>query len=92
MIEVRVSDPIVAATVERILPVGAAAAGRRPGRTIVVTNEVGLGIVPFEPETRRFRDLLGRVNTLFSGTAEEAGLLVAGRVLWLDELFDGDVP
>ena len=70
----------------------AAAAGGRPGRTIVVTNEVGLGIVPFEPETRRFRDLLGRVNTIVSEAAEMTGLLVAGRVVWLDELFEGDVP
>jgi adenosyl cobinamide kinase/adenosyl cobinamide phosphate guanylyltransferase len=64
----------------------ASLAASRPGRTVVVTNEVGLGIVPFEPATRRYRDLLGRVNTVFSGAADRAGLLVSGRVLWLDAL------
>jgi len=82
------ADAEIVAEAERV----AAAAGDRPGRTIVVTNEVGLGIVPFEPETRRFRDLLGRVNTIVSEAAEMTGLLVAGRVAWLDELFEGDVP
>jgi adenosyl cobinamide kinase/adenosyl cobinamide phosphate guanylyltransferase len=80
------TDEEIVADAERV----AAAAGSRPGRTIVVTNEVGLGIVPFEPETRRYRDLLGRVNTIVSDSAEKAGFLVAGRVLWLDERFDGD--
>ncbi|MFL5737561.1 MAG: bifunctional adenosylcobinamide kinase/adenosylcobinamide-phosphate guanylyltransferase [Actinomycetota bacterium] len=62
----------------------ASLAADRPGRTVVVTNEVGLGIVPFDPETRSYRDTLGRVNTAFASVAERAGFLVAGRVLWLD--------
>ena len=82
------TDAEIVADAERV----AAAAGGRPGRTIVVTNEVGLGIVPFEPETRRFRDLLGKVNTVVSDAAEKVGLLVTGRVLWLDERFDGGLP
>ena len=79
------ADAEIAADAERV----AALAAERPARTIVVTNEVGLGIVPFEQETRRYRDLLGLVNTNFSGAAERAGLLVAGRVLWLDPLSEG---
>jgi adenosyl cobinamide kinase/adenosyl cobinamide phosphate guanylyltransferase len=82
------TDAEIVSDAERV----AAAAGTRAGRTVVVTNEVGLGIVPFEPETRRYRDLLGRVNTIVSGVADRVGLLIVGRVLWLDELFDGDLP
>jgi adenosylcobinamide kinase/adenosylcobinamide-phosphate guanylyltransferase len=81
------TDPEIIADAERV----ADAARERPGRAIVVTNEVGLGIVPFEPETRRYRDLLGGVNTILSAAAERAGFLVAGRVLWLDPLTDGDL-
>jgi adenosyl cobinamide kinase/adenosyl cobinamide phosphate guanylyltransferase len=61
----------------------------RPGRTVVVTNEVGLGIVPGDVDTRTFRDLLGRVNATFASAAEHAALVVAGRLLPLlpaDEL------
>ena len=58
-----------------------AAARRSP--TIVVTNEVGLGIVPATPLGRRFRDLLGRVNARFVEGADRASLVVAGRELEL---------
>jgi len=61
-------------------------AAERAGSTIAVTNEVGLGIVPFEPETRTYRDLLGRVNAIVAAAAERVAFLVAGRVLWLDPL------
>ena len=52
---------------------------RRPGVTaLVVSNEVGLGIVPEHPLGRRFRDLLGAVNQLVARPADEVYLLVAG--------------
>ena len=57
----------------------------RRGGGVVVSNEVGLGIVPGHPETRRYRDLLGRVNTVFASHAFEAFFLVAGRALRLTE-------
>lgn len=63
----------------------AAAAAPRPGLTLAVTNEVGSGIVPAEPYTRRYRDLLGRVNATWSIAAEEAYLVVAGRPLQLGD-------
>ena len=53
----------------------------RPGRSVVVGNEVGWGIVPAEPFVRRYRDLHGRVNRIVSEAADEALLVVAGRVL-----------
>lgn len=58
----------------------------RAGEGVVVTNEVGLGIVPFDPETRRYRDLLGRVNTLFASQAHESFFLVSGKVARLEAM------
>lgn len=64
----------------------AASAAARPGTTIAVTNEVGLGLVPDNPVGRSYRDLLGRVNAIWGGAAERALLLVAGRALDLERL------
>jgi adenosyl cobinamide kinase/adenosyl cobinamide phosphate guanylyltransferase len=64
----------------------AAAAATRPGRTIAVSNEVGMGVVPATPLGRAYRDVLGRVNATWARHAEEAFLVVAGRGLRLEEL------
>jgi adenosylcobinamide kinase / adenosylcobinamide-phosphate guanylyltransferase len=61
----------------------AAALAARPGPAVVVSNEVGMGIVPDHPLGRAFRDALGAVNTTFAERAERAALLVAGRLLEL---------
>ena len=74
-----VSDDDVAA---RALE-AARAAVARPGLTIVVSNEAGMGVVPATPLGRRWRDLIGRVNTLFAEHAERAYFVVAGRALEL---------
>jgi adenosyl cobinamide kinase/adenosyl cobinamide phosphate guanylyltransferase len=52
-------------------------------RGVVVTNEVGLGIVPANELARRYRDVLGSVNARFAEGAEKAVLLVAGRAVEL---------
>jgi adenosylcobinamide kinase/adenosylcobinamide-phosphate guanylyltransferase len=57
-----------------------AAAARRPSPTVIVSNEVGAGIVPAAPATRRYRDLLGAVNATVAGHAATAWLVAAGRV------------
>ncbi|MDX1448922.1 MAG: bifunctional adenosylcobinamide kinase/adenosylcobinamide-phosphate guanylyltransferase [Acidimicrobiia bacterium] len=62
----------------------ARALAERPGRGVVVSNEVGDGIVPADPATRRYRDLLGTVNRLMADRAERAFLMVAGRALRLE--------
>jgi len=49
-----------------------------PCDLIVVTNEVGMGIVPANELARRFRDLAGRLNQDVAGIAEEVVLLVCG--------------
>jgi adenosylcobinamide kinase/adenosylcobinamide-phosphate guanylyltransferase len=63
----------------------AAAAAGRPTPTLVVSNEVGSGIVPMELESRRYRELLGVVNALFGDAADAVALLVAGRAVRLSE-------
>ena len=59
-------------------------AAARPGPTIAVTNEVGLGIVPDNELARRYRDALGRVNAIWAAAADEAYFVVAGRPLRLE--------
>jgi adenosylcobinamide kinase/adenosylcobinamide-phosphate guanylyltransferase len=46
--------------------------------TIIVTNEVGLGVVPATALGRRYRDALGRANQLVAAAADEVILLVSG--------------
>lgn len=51
----------------------------------VITNEVGSGIVPGNELARRYEDLLGRVNAMWSSRATDAYLVVAGRLLRLGD-------
>jgi adenosylcobinamide kinase/adenosylcobinamide-phosphate guanylyltransferase len=50
---------------------------------IVVTNEVGLGLVPDNLLGRVYRDALGRANQRLAAAADEAILMVAGLPLRL---------
>lgn len=63
-----------------------AAASARTGDTIVITNEVGLGIVPDNELARRYRDTLGRMNQQWVAVSDRAYLLVAGRALLLSDV------
>jgi adenosylcobinamide kinase / adenosylcobinamide-phosphate guanylyltransferase len=74
-------ETAAAGTIEREAHAAAAVAAARPGTTIAVTNEVGLGVVPATPAGRAYRDVLGRVNASWAEQADEAWLVVAGRVL-----------
>lgn len=57
---------------------------RRPAvEVIVVSNEVGWGVVPETSMGRAFRDLLGQANQLFAGRASQSHLLCAGIPLRL---------
>jgi adenosylcobinamide kinase / adenosylcobinamide-phosphate guanylyltransferase len=62
----------------------AIAIAKRRGRTIVVSNEVGLGVVPTSELGRRYRDVLGRVNAQWAAAADETSLVVAGKRLRLE--------
>ena len=50
---------------------------------IIVSNEVGFGIVPENRLARRFRDMQGRINQLVASRAENVALIVAGCPLWV---------
>ena len=53
---------------------------------ILVTNEVGLGLVPTHPLGRRFRDALGRVNQVLATAADRVYLVVSGIPVELKSL------
>lgn len=50
---------------------------------VIVTNEVGLGVVPAHRSGILFRDLLGTVNQRVAAVCDEVHLVIAGRVLKL---------
>jgi len=52
-----------------------------PAEVILVSNEVGLSIVPENAMARRFRDEQGRANQALAGIASEVFLVVAGLPL-----------
>jgi adenosylcobinamide kinase/adenosylcobinamide-phosphate guanylyltransferase len=54
-----------------------------PGRIILVANEVGLGIVPDNALTRRFRDEAGRLNQALAVCCEQVTFVAAGLPLQL---------
>jgi adenosylcobinamide kinase / adenosylcobinamide-phosphate guanylyltransferase len=56
---------------------------RVPQHLVLVSNEVGLGVVPAYPLGRQFRDALGRLNQHAAARCAEAYLLVAGLPLRL---------
>lgn len=45
---------------------------------IIVTNEVGLGLVPADSTSRLYRDLLGKANQILAKRVDEVYLMVAG--------------
>jgi len=64
-----------------------AALASRTASTVVVSDEVGLGVHPETPVGRRFRDALGTVNQRVASVASASYLIVAGRAITL-----GDAP
>jgi adenosyl cobinamide kinase/adenosyl cobinamide phosphate guanylyltransferase len=56
----------------------------RDADTVVVSEEVGLGVHPATEDGRRFRDALGTLNQAVAAVADEVLLVVAGRILRLD--------
>lgn len=55
----------------------------REGSTLIVSDEVGLGLVSPYPMGRAFQETLGKTNQLLAQEADEAIFVVAGYPLWL---------
>jgi adenosyl cobinamide kinase/adenosyl cobinamide phosphate guanylyltransferase len=66
-------DPDVAGLVTALMA--------RRGDTVVVSDEVGLGVHPSTEAGRRFRDVLGQVNAAVAAVADDVLFVIAGRVL-----------
>jgi adenosylcobinamide kinase/adenosylcobinamide-phosphate guanylyltransferase len=54
------------------------AAVASPARVLLVTNEVGCGIVPENALARQFRDLAGELNQMAAAAADEVYWMVLG--------------
>jgi adenosylcobinamide kinase / adenosylcobinamide-phosphate guanylyltransferase len=54
----------------------------------IVSNEVGLGIVPENEMARKFRDMAGLLNQKIAGAADEVYIVVAGIPLKIKETHD----
>ncbi|MDL5156827.1 bifunctional adenosylcobinamide kinase/adenosylcobinamide-phosphate guanylyltransferase [Actinomycetospora sp. Odt1-22] len=70
-----------AASVEAARTELVAAVGARTGPLVLVSAEVGLGVVPSTSAGRRFRDELGLLNADLAAVCDEVVLLVAGLPL-----------
>jgi len=53
------------------------------GEVILVANEVGMGLVPENPEGRAFRDAQGRLNQRLAATADRVEFIAAGLPICL---------
>ncbi len=47
-------------------------------QVIIVTGEVGLGIVPMDKLSRYFRDIIGNVNQILAEKADEVYIVISG--------------
>lgn len=67
-------DARMAVLAEEVL----AASGRRGGQVVMVTGEVGCGLVPESVLARRYRDLVGRCNQVMAARADQVAHVVCG--------------
>lgn len=73
--------PLVAAEIDAL----ADAVRTTSRRVILVTNEVGQGVVPASASVRRFRDQMGWANQRLAASCDEVVWSVAGRYIVMEE-------
>ena len=54
---------------------------KKKAKAIIVSNEVGLGIVPVNKLGRRFRDIAGKVNQIVAQESDEVLFIISGLPL-----------
>ena len=70
----------------------ASALAHARGTIVLVTNEVGSGIMPVNAAARLFADVLGDVNAIISRECDEVFLAVAGRVIPMHSALSAHLP
>jgi adenosylcobinamide kinase / adenosylcobinamide-phosphate guanylyltransferase len=75
------SDAIVATKIDADVAALAQAIAQFPHQLVIVTNEVGWGVVSEHRSGRIFADHLGRINQQVGTACDQVVLLVAGRPL-----------
>lgn len=74
-----VNDKMILRKIARLLQV----IRNGSAKVVMVSNELGMGLVPIGPEARRFRDLSGKMNQLVAAEADEVYFVVSGQPLRL---------
>ncbi len=77
LMELQVDDEVIAERSRQAADVAA----QRSDLVVVVSNEVGSGVIPGSALGRHFSDVLGRVNAMWAEVADRSALVVAGKVL-----------
>lgn len=49
-----------------------------PSNIVIVTNEIGWGLIPDNPLARKYEDTLGKINTKIAACSDRVELMVAG--------------
>lgn len=75
----RVPEAVVPDRVSELLQ----AMRKSPPQVVIVSNELGMGLVPVGRAVRKFRDLAGKVNQQVAAEADEVYLVVSGQPLRL---------
>jgi len=81
--------PDVMATVDGPVEAVRAAISAHAGPVVVVSDEIGSGLVPLDPLSRAFVDILGIAHQRLVADADEAWLMVAGRAIRLEATAPG---
>jgi adenosylcobinamide kinase / adenosylcobinamide-phosphate guanylyltransferase len=75
-----------ASEIEKRIDVLCSALRDHSGTCVVVTNEIGMGIVPDNPLSRTFRDMQGTANQKLAAAADEVLFMVAGLPLYAKQI------